>query len=439
MAWSDGLDLCARVLELAGGDAEVAVSESGEGLLRFAENQPIDHPVYRKLDLRLRLRDGQRYGEGTASSDSPDALAAMVAQAREQLASLPPEPNLMPSVGPQEFAPVDAWVDAASLEAFDAEARASAAAAMIAPAKRAGLRAAGVVKNGFVRVAQATSHGMSGSYSATSADWDLTAMADDASGRASAWSRNPATVDPAALGERAAEGCLRARNPVDLEPGCYRVVLSAHAVEELLGWLASGFNARAVADGQTWVVGRQGERVAPERVALIQDVAHPALLGQPFDGDCLPVRRVALIEEGIARNLLYDRRTAAEQGAEPTGWSGGGRNAYGAGAASVVFPGDGKSLEALLCECEDGVYVERLWYSNWVEPRNCVVTGMTRDGVFRIRDGQLAEPLRNLRFSQNLLQWLNAIEATGDPLVTEGSLVPAVLSGCFTFSSGTTF
>ena len=64
-----------------------------------------------------------------------------------------------------------------------------------------------------------------------------------------------------------------------------------------------------------------------------------------------------------------------------------------------VAPGEAESVDELAELVGDGIYITRLHYLGVVDPREGVVTGMTRDGTFRIRDGKIAEPLVNLRFT----------------------------------------
>jgi predicted Zn-dependent protease len=64
-----------------------------------------------------------------------------------------------------------------------------------------------------------------------------------------------------------------------------------------------------------------------------------------------------------------------------------------------MAPGDAGSTDELAELVGEGIYVTRLHYLGIVDPREAVITGMTRDGTFRIRDGKVAEPLVNLRFT----------------------------------------
>jgi predicted Zn-dependent protease len=94
----------------------------------------------------------------------------------------------------------------------------------------------------------------------------------------------------------------------------------------------------------------------------------------------------------------------------------------------------------MIKETEFGLYITRFWYTRTVHPRDCVVTGMTRDGVFLIEGGQLTKPVKDLRFTQSYLEALANVSAVGrerKTLIGEygGSVcVPAVKIDSFNFT-----
>ena len=90
------------------------------------------------------------------------------------------------------------------------------------------------------------------------------------------------------------------------------------------------------------------------------------------------------------------------------------------------------------------MYINRFWYTRLVHPRDCVITGMTRDGVFLIEDGELTYPVKNLRFTQSYVHALANVEAMGSDthlLVGEfGGIavrVPALKLKGFNFTGST--
>ena len=80
--------------------------------------------------------------------------------------------------------------------------------------------------------------------------------------------------------------------------------------------------------------------------------------------------------------------------------------------------GDAGSPEELAELVGDGIYVTRLHYLSIVDPREGVITGMTRDGTFRIRGGKVAEPLVNLRFTVSVPELLREVPGlTREPIL----------------------
>jgi predicted Zn-dependent protease len=153
------------------------------------------------------------------------------------------------------------------------------------------------------------------------------------------------------------------------------------------------------------------------------------------------------VEDGVLRNVVWDRATAER--------AGDGRTTTGHAPPSSlrrwgpltfnlsVAGGEAASTEELAELVGDGIYVSRLHYLSIVNPRDGVITGMTRDGTFRIRGGRIADPLVNLRFTVSMPELLAELPGlTRDVvLVNEASyyderypsgvLVPAVATARF--------
>ena len=139
-------------------------------------------------------------------------------------------------------------------------------------------------------------------------------------------------------------------------------------------------------------------------MTLVDDALDPAGLPKAFDFEGTPKQRVPLVEEGVIRGPVWDRATAARAGRESTGHAlPAASRAFGPVPTAVTMaPGEAESVDELAELVGDGIYVTRLHYLSVVDPREGVITGMTRDGTFRIRDGKVAEPLVNLRFTVSM-------------------------------------
>jgi predicted Zn-dependent protease len=213
---------------------------------------------------------------------------------------------------------------------------------------------------------------------------------------------------------RAIRVCTDSREPAHLDAGTYDVVMEPEAVSELFEWLSSiSFGAPEVEQGTSPMAGRLAERITGERVTLHEDPASddPDLgFGCPFDREGTWRRRVPLLEQGVARAVLYDRTYAARAGAISTGSAlvptlG---NAGGIGPTALTMtPGDAASVDELVAGVDHGLYVCRLHYVNGLlEPRRAVMTGLTRDGCFLVERGRIARAVGNLRFTDSFLEGL---------------------------------
>jgi PmbA protein len=250
----------------------------------------------------------------------------------------------------------------------------------------------------------------------------------------------------AALGERAARKAVDAREPRDLPPGAYPVVLEPNAAGVMVQWLGwLGFGAKAYDEGRSFLVGRLGQRVCSPLVTIVDDATAADAIGVGFDFEGVPKRRVTLIDEGVAASLVYDFRSAARHGVEPTGHGLPAPSSEGALPLHLaMLPGHTPQAE-LVGGLDRGLLVTRFHYTNLVNLMDTSITGMTRDGTFWVEDGQVVGAVRNLRFTQSILEALSAVRAVGaeTEMASEdgygAARAPALAIDRFSFSSATTF
>jgi predicted Zn-dependent protease len=218
-------------------------------------------------------------------------------------------------------------------------------------------------------------------------------------------------------------------------------VLEPAAVSTLVGFLAwIGFGGRLLLEGRSCLSGREGERVAAEAITISDDARRAGTLGLPFDFEGVPRTRVPLIESGVFRGGVYDLRTAKLAGTTTTGHALPSPNPDGPFPLNLfVEPGDA-TLQDMVAATERGLLVTRFHYSNIVHPVESTITGMTRDGTFAIERGEVAHPVKNLRFTQSILEALRDATTLGDrtELASEfffsASRVPAMKVEAFNFS-----
>jgi predicted Zn-dependent protease len=259
-------------------------------------------------------------------------------------------------------------------------------------------------------------------------------MHDGSSGWAQGSDWKVDRVPTRGLAEEALKKAIDSADPRGIEPAPMTVVLDPYATSDLLYMLSlPGMNARAVAEGRSWMANRIGEQAMSELVSIWDDGQDPKGLPRPFDSEGTPKRWVDIVNEGIIQAPVHDRKTAKQAGAESTGHAlpydipPMARRYAPLPMNLFMAPGEQRT-EELIASTQHGLYITRFWYTRLVHPRDCVVTGMTRDGVFLIENGVITKPVKDLRFTQSYVEALRDVEAVGSEirLVTEDFLGSAV-------------
>jgi PmbA protein len=441
-----------RLLEVAeaalatGGadDVEALVYRQAGALTRFASSR-IHQSAWRE-DLSVRVRavvDGNRVGTATVHAADPDAVRRTARRAAEVAATMPPDPGYPGMPGPATY-PEAGRHDQATAAA-DPATRAGLVAGVIRRLP-AGVTAAGACETRELEIALANTRGVRAAGATTAASFSILADAGSGTGWAEGTEPALADLDVAALGERAARKAVDSREPRELAPGTYPVVLEPNAASVMVQWLGwLGFGAKAYDEGRSFLVGRLGQRVCSPLVTIVDDATAADTVGVGFDFEGVPKRRVTLIDEGVAASLVYDFRAAVAHGVEPTGHGLPAPSAEGALPMHLaMLPGRTRQAD-LVAGLERGLLITRFHYTNLVNLIDTTITGMTRDGTFWVEDGKVVGAVRNLRFTQSILDALSAVWAVGaetEMAAEDGygaARAPALAIDRFSFSSATTF
>ncbi len=439
------LELAERAWRAAEGDeADALVHVEESGFARFADSEVHQPTLIRDETVTIRVvRDG-KVGCAVTNRTDDDALGKAAGRAAEAADRSPTDPGFAGLPGAAETPDVAGYDEATATLTPEQQAQAAAAAIEAAP----GFGLYGYYTSGVTELAVASSKGHAVSQSMSDVSVLALAATDGASGYAEATSWRAGDLDPAAVAREAAEKAERTRGAETLEPGTYRAVLEPYAISELLFYFGfSSLNALALLEGRSYLSGRLGEKLFHESFTVRDDGLEPAGLPKAFDLEGVPKQRVALIEEGVARDVVWDRRTAKQSG-EGRSSTGHGLSAPSQGFGPVPFnlavAGGDATVDELAERVGDGIYVTRLHYLSVVDPREGLITGMTRDGTFRIENGKVTKPLVNLRFTTSfpelaakligLSREVTLVNRSDfyDERYPFGTLVPAIATEAFT-------
>jgi predicted Zn-dependent protease len=442
---SRALELGGRALAAAAGEeAEVVAHAEQSGFARFAQSEVHQPTLIEDSHVQIRIVRNGRTGVAVGNRVDDESLRALAMRAADAAAAAPADPDFPGLAPPAELPAVAGYDDETAALGADDLARLAADAIDGAD----GFGVYGFLTSGVSSLAVVTSTGVSADQEMTDATVVSLAADGGASGYAEQTTWHVGELDPAAVAREAVEKAERTRGAVGVEPAPYRAVLEPYALAELLQYFAyDSFSGLGLLEERSFLCGRLGERAFDERVSIADDALDPRGLPKAFDFEGSPKQRVVLVEEGVLAGTVWDRETAIRAGdtyettghAPPVTLRQWGPLTF----ALSMAGGEAESTEELAELIGDGIYVTRLHYLGIVEPREGIITGMTRDGTFRIRDGKISEPLMNLRFTVAVPQLLADVpgltretrlvnqSAFYDERYPHAALVPAIATGRF--------
>jgi predicted Zn-dependent protease len=419
-------------------DADVGVSvwDGWTANTRFARNEPTTNGDVEESRLDVELAFGKRHASASTNQTDEASIASAIDRATTMARLSPEDAEWVPPLGKQEFSRVDTAFDP-EVPLFDAAKRAAAIGAAIAVAKSKGVLGAGYLECDAHEWVIANSHGLFGSHRRTRAEMTMTARTPDGTG--SGWAaratQRAAELDAGAVSSVASEKGVQSAKPRSLDPGKYAVILEPAAVADLLQFFVWALDARRADEGRSFFSKaggstKLGEKLFPDAITLESDPSNPETPAAPFDGDGVPLRRVAWVDRGVVGALSYSRYWAAKQGKPPTG----GHDSF------LLRGGTAARAEDLLSGVKRGLLVTRFWYTRWLEPKAMSITGLTRDGVFLVEDGRITFPVNNFRFNEspaNVLATCDAMTSATTRVANGGSLwrVPTLRTTSFNMAS----
>ena len=431
--------LAKRALSFATAEeTRITINSGGRGNTRFAVNQISTGGDNYDATLAVRSSVGKRSAV-VNTNKLDDASLKSAVHLSERLAKLSPEdPEAMPELGPQTYVEGKGWSE--STASLDPSARANAARAITEPSRVAGLVSTGYLETQAGATAVANSKGLFAYGRQTALSLTTTVRTQDGtgSGWAGATSHDFARLDPKALGERAIDKARRSVNPVGIEPGRYTVILEPTAVGNLIQFITFAMSARNADEGRSFFSkagggNKIGMKVVDERVTISSDPLDPEAYANTFAGDGQPLTKTTWIENGVVKNLSYDRFWAQKQGKQPLPTSG-----------TVRMSGGTTTTDQMIASTERGIIVTRFWYLRPVDPRTILYTGLTRDGTFLIERGKITRAIKNFRFNESPIFMLNNLDAMGAPVRVSASeaggpglaiVVPPIKVRDFNFTS----
>lgn len=434
--------LCQKLLGYSkADDAAVSVQSEAYSHLRFAANSFTTSGARSDIVAGITVWMGGKKGSASTNEINDASLDATVRRAEDLARLSPPDLEYIPTLGRQQYKPVQGYVEATAN--ISPTARARTISEVIASCEKQNVVGAGFHQARGAADGFASKNGNSYYGRSSTVSLSLTARTPDGSG-SGYFLRNHydvAKLDTARIARESIRKALDSRGARTLDAGAYTVILEPQAVADLLGFLAFLFDARSADErrspfsapgGKTKV----GEKMFDERINIYSDPWHPELPGSPVAQGGIPAQKIFLVHHGVLENLVYSRFWAKQKEKEPTPGPVNGILESSAPPASV---------DDMIASTERGLLVSRFWYLRFVDTRTLLLTGLTRDGVWLVEKGKIQYPVRNFRFNQSILEMLapGNVELIGAPervsnSESQGSasaLLPALKVKQFHFTS----
>lgn len=421
------LEVADRLVAMArpGEQLEAVVAWSHDTEVRAYEGE-VEHFVSAdSAGVGVRVIHEGRQGLSWAGVLDDAALAECLAEARDNASfgSVDPDAGL---AEPDGVTPVELRLYDPRLLEVDTEAKIAMAVELEALVRGGDARISGVESADYadsvMATAIASTTGIRSAGAETSVYVGTYALAadedDTTTGFGFSVGRSVEDLDVGAAAAEAVERCVRLLGASKAPSERLTVVLHPYVTSQFLGLIAEMLSGEAVLRGRSPFGGRVGERIAASGLTMFDDATDPlAPTASDTDGEGLACRRVPLITDGRLEGYLHNAYTARASGTASTGSAqrSSPRAAPGVGPHVVTLtPGD-RSPEQILAEVGDGLLVfDVAGLHSGVNPVSGDLS-VGAEGV-RIRNGELAEGVREVTIGSTLQRMLGDVVAIGSDL-----------------------
>jgi PmbA protein len=402
-------------LKLGAREVAAAVTREKRKMLKFANDsvtivQSWDQTVPTVYMLSERKRAGAR-----VENPSIEALKEVMRTLKAAMdITKPGEVEFTLPKGPFKYEPVPHIFDARIPKMTD-ELVDLAEEAMKAARAEGARRSSGVLVTSEWERQVKTSAGAEGEDKGTDISLSVRAFVDDdSSGQGNSCATRLDDFNPKLAGAEAGKIANQAKNPVFGDEGKYTVLFGPSIMAEFLDRVADFSTAYSVDLGLSFFADRIGQKVASEKLTLVDDRRMPGGINScSLDEEGYPTQRTTIIDHGILKTYLHSSYSVAKYGGVLTGsafYVGGTWGIAPVALNIVVEPGETRQ-EELFEQIGDGLYLTNNWYTRFQNYQTGDFSSICRDGAFEIKNGKIARSVKGLRISDNMPRILQSITA----------------------------
>ncbi|MEM2110375.1 MAG: TldD/PmbA family protein [Candidatus Bathyarchaeia archaeon] len=395
-------------LGLKQGATDVAVSlvEQDRTMIRFSNNEVTVSKVFKENLLGIFLMIERQRSAIVMAFSSVKGLDKVVNNLVKTAKNTPPADVYAPlPKGPFQY---DHELLKGSKVSFDPDKLTGYVEEAIAGALEGGaVKAAGTLTATKAKMMLATSGSVQATQQRNGLEISVRAFKSDvASGHSVSIAKTEREFRPAETGRMAGEIAKAALNPKPGQPGKYTSLLGPMVFADLVNQVGILSSAFLVDAGQSFLIDKIGSQVASEKFTLVDDPTVKDAYGvRAFDDEGVPTRTNVIVEKGVLKTYLHNSTTAKKFGVETTSNAG----LIEPHPWNLIVEAGDKSFEELLAEIDMGVYVTNDWYLRYQNYRTGDFSTIPRDGMFLVKNGEIAASIRELRISDNMLRILQNI------------------------------
>ena len=410
-------------------------------LTRFAENVICQNMSRADHTLMARVVLGKKVGVAVTNSMQDEDVKKVIKDAEEIAKYQQADPNLVSLPTSSPAPEVKGFFPKTS--EYSASQRAKGVGTAVRRCKSQNSSGTGAFQTETDVTCVVNSLGTKQYFKETKAHFSLTAsLGDTVSGWAQGYDRDVNKINIENIAQRAVFKTILSSNPIELPPGKYTVILEEAAVASLLLFLGFlGFGAKTFIQGRSFMARNIGQKITGDNITVVEDPFHPAMNAMPFDYEGVVKKKVPLIENGVAKGVVFNSYYANQAGVESTGHALPPNNTFGPYPKNMVMSSGNSNLDKMISSTEKGILITHFWYINYLNPMKTMVTGTTRDGTFLIEDGKIKSAVKNMRIGQSILEAFSNAEMMSKerklcPQYGVVMYVPAMKIKDFTFMGG---
>ncbi len=420
---------------------EVNIDSSHSANLRYAANMVTTSGSSVDTTVHITSANGKKSGSVSTNDLSDDGLNRAVKRSEEIAGLAPDNEELMPPLSEKPKYLRSAQFDEASADtAYAASERAKVADKAIKEAKAREFVTAGFLETIVSRFALRNSKGLFVNDQKTRTTFSTTMRNED--GSSSGWNKRAsqaiARLDADRAIGHAADKCAAWASPKEMDPGVYKTILEPSAAADLIQQFLWSLGAREAEEGRSAFSRANGgtamgEQLLNEKVNLSSNPNHPLVSAGIYDQSGLATEQIDWVKDGKIMNFERNRYWAQKSGKKAV-----------PGPSNMIMEGGAQLPEDFMATAKpEGLLITSFWYIRDVDNQSLLKTGLTRDGLFWVENGEIKHGVVNFRWNESPIAVLKNVTDMSKAVVTAPRdgwdgipmLIPMLVVSGFNYSS----